>query len=119
MIEVTAAGQVNTLMRRGSLFFGMLRGVMSESQPPLVEFDREKRLFYAARGGRVGARVGRRRSVLLRWRKEREGESRPPAQAKLRDGQRLPEPHRLHEQVIEAALAGELRRPDRRGPSAA
>ncbi|MCU1273120.1 MAG: hypothetical protein JWO48_551, partial [Bryobacterales bacterium] len=48
-------------------------------------------------------------SVLLRRRKEREGEDRPPAQARLRDGQRLRDPRRLHEQVIEAAVAGELR----------
>ena len=37
----------------------------------------------AARSGRVGARVRWRRSVLLRRRKEREGEDRPPAQARL------------------------------------
>src|SRR5215216_5876703 len=30
-----------------------------------------------------------RRAFLLRWRKEREGEGRPPTQAKLRDGQRF------------------------------
>ena len=43
----------------------------------------------AARSGRFGARVRWRRSVLLRRRKEREGEDRPPAQTRLRDGQRL------------------------------
>src|SRR5207237_1163120 len=58
----------------------------------------------AAWSGRVGARVRWRRSVLLRRRKQREGESRPPAQASLRD------PCRLHEQVNEAALTGEVRR---------
>ena len=36
----------------------------------------------AARSGRLGARVRRRRSVLLRRRKERQGEGRPPAQAR-------------------------------------
>jgi hypothetical protein len=45
----------------------------------------------------AGARVRWRRSVPLRRRKEREGEGRPPAQARLRDGQRLREPSRLHE----------------------
>src|SRR3989441_9600927 len=40
----------------------------------------------AARSERVGARVRWRRSVLLRRRKEREGESRPPAQARLGRG---------------------------------
>ncbi len=59
--------------------------------------------------GRVGARVRWRRSVLLRRRKQREGESRPPAQARLRGRQRLRDPRRLHEQVIDAALAGEVR----------
>jgi hypothetical protein len=44
----------------------------------------------------------------LRRRQEREGEDHPPAQARLRAGQRLREPCRLYEQVIEAALAGEL-----------
>ncbi len=39
----------------------------------------------AVRRRRVGARVRRRRSILLRRRAEREGESRPTAQAKLRD----------------------------------
>ena len=43
----------------------------------------------AARSGRFRARVRWRRSVLLRRRKEREGEDRPPAQARLRDSQRL------------------------------
>ena len=38
----------------------------------------------AGRSGRIGARVRWRRSVLLRRRKEREGESRTPAQARLR-----------------------------------
>ena len=37
----------------------------------------------AAWSGRVGARIRRRRSVLLRRRKQRESESRPPAQARL------------------------------------
>ena len=37
----------------------------------------------AARRGRVGARVRWRRSVLLRRRKQREGESHPPSQARL------------------------------------
>jgi hypothetical protein len=37
----------------------------------------------AARNGRVGARIRWRRSLLLRRRKEREGEGRPPAQARL------------------------------------
>ena len=54
----------------------------------------------AARSGRVGARVRWRRSVLRWRRKERQAESRPPAQARLR-GRR-----RLHDQVDEAALAG-------------
>jgi hypothetical protein len=35
--------------------------------------------------------------------------ARPPAQARLRDRQRLRDPRRLHGQVIEATLAGELR----------
>src|SRR5439155_18113545 len=47
-------------------------------------------------------------SVLLWRRKEREGEDRPPAQATLRGGQRLRDPRRLHDQVIEPALAGGL-----------
>jgi hypothetical protein len=34
---------------------------------------------------------------------------RPPAQARLRAGQRLRAPRRLHEPVIEAAPAGERR----------
>ena len=38
----------------------------------------------AARSGRVGARVRWRRSVLLRRRKEREGEGRPPAPATVK-----------------------------------
>ena len=38
---------------------------------------------------RVGARVRRRRSVLLRGRKQREGAGRPPAQASLCDARRL------------------------------
>ncbi len=38
----------------------------------------------AAWRGRVGTRVRWRRSVLLRRRKQREGENRPPAQASLR-----------------------------------
>ena len=38
----------------------------------------------AARSGCVGARVRWRRSVLLRRRKQREGESRPPTRATLR-----------------------------------
>ena len=38
----------------------------------------------AARRGRVGARVRWRRSVLLRRRKQREGESHPSTQARLR-----------------------------------
>jgi hypothetical protein len=53
----------------------------------------------AARSGRVGARVRWRRSVLLRGRKQRGGQDRPPAQARLRDGQRLGDPRRLHEPV--------------------
>ena len=60
----------------------------------------------AARSGRVGARVRWRRSVLLRRRREREGEDRPPAQARLRARQRLREPRRLHAHVIEAAPVG-------------
>ena len=52
---------------------------------------------------RVGARVRWRRSVLLRRRKQRKGESCPPAQARLRGGQRLRDQRRPHEQVIEAA----------------
>src|SRR5207249_8566644 len=60
----------------------------------------------AAWSRRVGARVRWRRSVFLRRRKEWEGESRPPAQARLRGRQRLRDPHRLQEQVVEAALAG-------------
>ena len=59
----------------------------------------------AARSGRVGARVRWRRSVLLRRRKQREGESRPPAQARLRGGQRLRDPCRLHEPVVDAPSA--------------
>jgi len=58
----------------------------------------------AARGGGFGARVRWGQAVLLRRRKEREGEDRPPAQAKLCDGLRLQGPRRLREQVIEAAL---------------
>src|ERR1700686_5253372 len=45
----------------------------------------------AARSERFGARVRWRRSVLLRRRREREGEDRPPAQTRLRNGQRLRE----------------------------
>src|SRR6266851_882489 len=63
----------------------------------------------AARSGRFGARVRWRRSVLLRRRKEREGADRPTAQTRVLDGQRLRVARRLHEQVIEAALAGERR----------
>ena len=59
---------------------------------------------------RVGARVRWRRSVLLRRRKQREGENRPPAQARLRGGKRLRDSRRPHEQVIEAALTGQVRR---------
>ena len=42
----------------------------------------------AARRGRVGARVRWRRSVLLRRRREREGEGRPPAEARVEAGSR-------------------------------
>ena len=42
----------------------------------------------AARHGRVGARVRRRRSVLLRRRKQREGAGRAPAEARLSGEQR-------------------------------
>ena len=42
----------------------------------------------------VGARVRWRRSILLRRRKEREGEDRPPAQARCRDGPQLRDPRR-------------------------
>jgi hypothetical protein len=48
--------------------------------------------------------VTRRRSVLLRRRKQREGENRPPTQARLRGRQRLRDPRRLHEQGIEATM---------------
>src|SRR6266849_2190692 len=68
-----------------------------------------ERLEMPPRSERFGARVRWRRSVLLRRRKERQGEDRPPAEARLRDGQPLRDPRRLHEQIIEAALAGELR----------
>ena len=64
----------------------------------------------AAWVGRVGARVRWRRSVLLRRRQQREGESRPPAQARLRGRRRRERPRQLHEQVIEAALTGKVRR---------
>src|SRR6266571_1411001 len=43
------------------------------------------------------------------WHGTWEGEDRPPAQARLRDGQRFRDLRRRDEQVIEAALAGELR----------
>jgi hypothetical protein len=62
----------------------------------------------AARSARVGARVRWRRSVLLRRGKQREDQGRPPAQARLSCRQRLRDPRRFHEQVIEAALTGEL-----------
>ena len=55
---------------------------------------------YAAWNRRVGARVRWRRSVLLRGRKERKGESRPPARARLCGRQRPRDPHRLREQVV-------------------
>ena len=43
----------------------------------------------AARRGCFGARIRWRRPVLLRRQQERQGESRPPAHARRRDGQRL------------------------------
>src|SRR5262249_30942544 len=49
-------------------------------------------------------------SVLLRRRKQREGESRPPAQARLRGRQRLRNLRQLHEQAIEAAVIPSPRR---------
>ena len=49
----------------------------------------------AARRGRVGARVRWRRSVLLRRRKQREGESRPPTPANLREEQQRRTSRRL------------------------
>jgi hypothetical protein len=55
-------------------------------------------------------RIRWRRSVLLRRRKQREGENRPPTQARFRGRQRLRDPRRLHEQVTEAALTGQVRR---------
>jgi hypothetical protein len=39
-------------------------------------------------------------------RKEREGKSRPPAQASFRTGPGLRDPHPPHEQLVEAALGG-------------
>src|SRR6185503_49926 len=51
----------------------------------------------AARRQRVGARVRRWRSVLLRRWRDREGAGRSPAQARRRDG---PGPRRLRAQVI-------------------
>src|ERR671918_1866996 len=51
--------------------------------------------------------TGRRRNV---WRRnQRDGQSRPPAQARLGGRRRLRDARRLHKQVIEAALTVEVR----------
>jgi len=47
-------------------------------------------------------RAGTAGRISASRRKQREGESRPPTQARLRGRQQLRDPRRLHEQVIEA-----------------
>jgi hypothetical protein len=60
--------------------------------------------------------TGRRRNV--RTRNRREGESRPPTQARLGGRQRLRDPGRLHEQVIVVLSGCRLLRPSSGGKEA-